>query len=204
MRKTATARCFSSKGDQTSDAQDAFILAEATFSCPDEHRGRSRYGIHLCCTALRSSMPLKLRLLASSIVPQLPRHAFQPKVGTQSVQTQLRHSACCVEWQSITIVWHAMGLSAPAAYGRSLCSQGRPAAPRRQLFLAQVVEMCTSYAWNRFCQQMQQAMAISAHPMCGHCLFQWSWVLAALPRCDSSRGFGRVNCVIEDPFKTKR
>ena len=86
--------------------------------------------------------------------------------------------------------------AAPAAYGRSLCSQGRAAAPRRQLFLAQVVEMCTSYAWNRFCQQMQQAMAISAHPMCGHCLFQWSWVLAALPQRDTSKGFGRVNCVI--------
>ena len=50
-------------------------------------------------------------------------------------------------------------VSGPAACRRSLCSQGSAAAPRRQLFLAQVAKMCMSYACNRFCQQMQQAMA---------------------------------------------
>ncbi len=35
----------------------------------------------------------------------------------------------------------------------------------------------------------------SAHPVSGHCLFEWGWELAALQRCDSGKGSGCVNCV---------
>ena len=82
-------------------------------------------------------------------------------------------------------------VSGPAAYRRSLCSQGSAAAPRRQLFLAQVAKMCMSYACNRFLPgdaagDGLKLQLISAHPTCGHCLFEWGWELAALQRSASS------------------
>ena len=82
-------------------------------------------------------------------------------------------------------------VSGPAAYRRSLCPQTSAAAPRRQLFLAQVAKMCMSYACNRFLPgdaagDGLKLQLISAHPTCGHCLFEWGWELAALQRSASS------------------